>query len=232
MKSLIMVVAALLLQYGFANAQSSDAANAGKTIRLGGVSVGTIESVVIDKNDQGPRFTISVRMKFPDFATNLDKILSARGNLGKCQQRFFWRGDTSMHGGGKTLNMTSRVAYEAWLCIKHIDNLRIAGDARNVDWTLFVQPAPLDQLYVSARVNDIRGWPNWIEAAFGVRITENVELALPTSCGTCSCMDVVKSVLPRLDDSEFTVEKDGTLLVAATLSVDNNVLTKVLACTP
>ena len=232
MKTFIVVVGALLLQYGFANAQSSDAANAGKTIRLGGVSIGTIESVEIDTNDQEPRIKISVKARFPNFANSLDKILSDRGNLGKCQQRFFWRGGTVMHGGGKTLKMTSGVAYEAWVCIKHIDNVHIAGDARNVDWTLFVKPAPLDQLYLSAHVDDIRGWPNWIETAFGVRITENVELALPTSCGTCSCMDVVKSVLPRLDESVFTVEKDGTLLVVATLSTDNDVLTKVLACTP
>ena len=232
MKRIILVLAALSLQYGIANAQSSDTDNSGKTIRLGGVSVGTIESITIDKQDQGPRVTISIKARFPDFANSLDGILNDRGNLGKCHQRFYWRGRTSVISGGESLTMTSRVAYEVWTCGDVFGNVRWVGDARNVDWTLFVRPAPLDQLYISARVNDIRGWPNWIEGAFGVRITENMEVGLPASCGTCSCMDVMKSVRPRFDDSEFSVEKDGTVFVAATLSVNNDVLTKVLACTP
>ena len=237
MKKIILVLAALSLQYGIANAQTSDTDNSGETIRLGGVSVGTIESIIIesiiiDKQDQVPRITISIKARFPDFANSLDDILIGRGNLGKCQQRFYWRGSTSVNNGGESLQMTSEVAYELWTCGDVFGNVRWVGDARNVDWKLFVRPAPLDKLYISARVNDIHGWPNWIEGAFGVRITENMKVGLAASCGTCSCMDVMGSVRPRFDDSEFSVEEDGTVFVAATLSVNSDVLTKVLACTP
>ena len=209
-------------------------------IKLGDINVGTIEDVRIDEDGEGFRIRIHVTAMFPSFAENLDTILKKKGNMGGCQQRFFWRGNTALRGGGDELNLKSRIGYEAWTCPRPIrlpfggtiplPRVRVFGDARNAQWTMFVKPAPLDQIYLSARINDVVGWPNWVEKLFGVHITENVPIGLPKTCGSCSCEELVFDLRPRLDNAQYTVGDDGKLRMAVVLSVNDDVLHKVLAC--
>ena len=236
-RRLPMVVAALAVAVTMKGGAQS---NENPTIALGNDNVGTIESVRIDKEGKGSRIDIHITAKFPMFPTSLDDILKSKGNIGGCQQRFFWRGDTKLNGGGAELSLTSRIGYEAWTCPQPIKlpfgkkislpRVRVIGDARNVQWTMFIKVGFLDEIYLGAHVNNIVGWPNWIEKLFGARITKHIPIVLPKACGSCSCKDLMSKTRPRLNITQFTVGEDGELQVMAVLSVNDDVLHWVLSC--
>lgn len=240
MKKALVLLIAIMWIGGTALAQSSTSEDENLKIRIGDKAVGTVEDVRIDKSSQGSRISIHVDAKFVSFPQKLDEILKEKGNLGGCQQRFFWRGNTSVRNVGNTLAMSSRLAYEVWTCPRPIrlpwggkipiPRAHILGEVKTVNWTLFIRPAPIDEIYVSARVDDVVGWPNWLEKILDVGITEHIAIKIPDACGVCPCSQFVDSVRPKFESVDFDIEEDSTLRVSTTFSVDEGVLTEVLRC--
>lgn len=240
MKQSAIVLAILFSTCSVASPQSSPTPHHNLEIRIHDVPIGTIDRVQIEDSETDSRILIHVDAIFDQFGTKLDKILREKGNIGGCQQKLFWRGSTSVQRGGETLKLSSRLAYEAWTCPRPIrlpfggkiqlPDARWFGDVRNVDWTLFIKPATIDNLYISARVDNIVGWPNWVEKLFGARITESIAITLPESCGRCMCSKFVEAVQPDFERGRFDTTTAGAVRISATFSIKNTFITEILRC--
>lgn len=240
LQKILVSLLPLLLTANVSLAESPSNAKNNEEIKIGDRVVGTVGQVRIDKNEEGSRIVIEVNAEFPSFARKVDEILKAKGNLGGCQERYFWRGNTRLHRGGQTLKVTSRLGFEAWTCPRpirlpfggqiSIPRARVFGDARDVNWTLFIEQAPIESLHVSARVDNIVGWPDWFEDILGVRITEKLAVEIPEYCGTCRCSEVADSLRPEFETVDFQISPVGTLRASAVFSVEDHLLTELLRC--
>ena len=192
--------------------------------------------------DQNEKMKIEIEAIFDSFPEKLDEILTKKDNLtGKCPYRLFWRGRTSIRGAeaGK-LHLSSRLGYELYVCVpkKKIFGMSVPtnkltfkhlSDAGMVDWTLFVNSARIDELYVSAKLTNIKGLPDWLEAIFGLHVTKHIMVNIPDLCNSCKCSDMIKGVALTFERAAFSVENEHNVKVVATFTALNN-LGAVLGC--
>ena len=111
----------------------------------------------------------------PSFTQTLDRVLGSQGNFGGCSSRLYWAGSTSIGQYGTSLVLSSRVRYEQWVCgIPLLGDRYIFQDTKTVDWRLFVDPARLDNLRISAQVENVQNLQNDLERALGLRVREDI----------------------------------------------------------
>ena len=199
-------------------------------IEFQGETIGTIEGLSLEPTSDDPS-TLLVRLtaRFPLFTETLDRVLGEEGNFGSCSRRLYWAGSTSIDQYGASLKLSSRIRYEQWVCgVPFVGDQRIFRDTKTVDWRLFVEPDRLDNLQISAQVENVRNLQNDLERALGLRVRENIRIPLPAYCGRCECSQVTTALRPTVEAARFSQE-GGDVRVTVTFSVASD-LTDALAC--
>ena len=226
MKRLGMGLIVLFFLVDMVNAQTLPTMHKNLEIKMGNKIIGKIENIRINKNNDESRVSVQVDAKIESFVKHLDEILRKKRNLGNCIERIYWRGKSKIKKGGKSLKLSSRIAYELWVCpgIKKL-RTRVIRDTRRVHWTLSIyQPQRIERIKLRAKVKNIVGWPNWVERLFGLRVTKKIPIKLPKSCGSCNCSELVGSVSPKIESLQFAKENGGSLRVSAFLSTNRNII--------
>ena len=176
---------------------------------------------------------VRLTASFPSFTQTLDRELRKRGNFGGCSSRLYWAGSTSIRQHGASLKLSSRVRYEQyeqWVCgIPIIGDERIFRDTKTVHWRVFVEPARLDNLRISAQVENVTNLQNDLERALGLRIREDLRIPLPAYCGKCQCSQIINSLRPVVEAAQFSRADGGKVRLTVTFSVAND-LTAALSC--
>lgn len=182
-------------------------ASAGQNLPINyeGREIGSIRSMeIVDPNEDSPKMFVKLSADFPHFVKNLDEILQARGNLGGCLDRIFWRGNTSAVRFGEELRLSSRIGYERWLCWPKFLRKRILGSVGRIHWKLYINAASLNDIKINAQTYNIVGVPNWLEKWLGLHFKEVIEIPLPAHCGSCDCSELVDALSFRLESTEFS----------------------------
>ena len=221
----------LLPVLSFSNLGSASTDKEAMEIEVHGRRIGTIESIKFKKHENQSRISILVDATFESFPEHLDDILGSKRNLlRRCTKRLYWRGDTSMRHGGEVLKMTSRLAYELWVC-PGIGQLRFKhlSDSRRVDWTLSIRPGPIEDISLSAHLDNIVGVANWLEDLLDVNVTEDIKIDVPKFCGKCECSELANRLQPMFEGARFDIADSTTLDVSAVFSAKNDIA-GVLQC--
>ena len=117
-------------------------------------------------------------------------------------------GNTHIRGAGDRLRLATRVSYEQWLCA--IFKTRIFEVSTIVEWSIRVNaPAKLDDLALTASVDNIKGVPGEVEQWFDLprRLRTDFRLPIPTEgCGKCSCSELVDILVPVAERFSFQVQ--------------------------
>ena len=108
-------------------------------------------------------------------------------------------------------------------------NFNLLGDDVTVQWTLFVNPARVDELHVSAKLTNIVGYPDWLEDLFGLHIARNIKVRIPDLCVRCKCSEIIEGTALTFEGATFSVENERDVKVVATVAVSND-LAAVLGC--
>ena len=194
---------------------SAASAYGGQPIRIEGRKIGWVKPFDIELDESKPRQTIELSAVFPNFSAALDAHFSEKGNLRSCSNRFYWRGDTSIDRIGHDMRLSSDVAYEKWNCEGGaMFTFKIFGVVGTIDWILEIRPAPLQRLYIDARVTNIRGVDNNIEKLFGLRFSESIPIPLPPKCGICTCTNLAANLDANLSSVNFSRMEDDIILTA------------------
>ena len=191
---------------------------------------------------QGENTRIEIKAMFSSFPENLDQVLIAKKDLAEgCKYKLHWRGQTSIRGAeASKLHLSSGLAFEQWICFPKRRilgvtvplnklNFNLLGDAVTVQWTLFVNPARIDELHVSAKLTNIVGYPDWLEDLFGLQITRNIKVRIPDLCERCKCSEIIEGTALTFEGATFSVENERDVKVVATVAVSND-LAAVLGC--
>ena len=196
-------------------------------------AIGSVEKfeVTSDKEDSS-RLLISSTVRLDSILSVLDSTLNGRGNLmGRFSQRLYWRTGTTIRHGGPILGLTSRIRYEQWTRVDLLFETlrtRLFSISTNVEWVLFVEPGGLDKLKIIAEVTNVRDIPPSIEEWLGLRIREDIQIPIPTNCGTCDCTNIAKTLDMEFRSINFEMT-NNTLRVVTQFSAKGN-LTELLGC--
>ena len=185
--------------------------------RIGSVKI----DIVPDTTDQS-RALVSAAARFDSFTQTLDRILGSRGDfLGGCSKRLYWAGGTRVRDAGASLGLASRARYEQWLCgaIK----TRLLRDTKTFHWRVLVRANRIENIRLEARVENIENFPNDLERAFGLRVTEILRLPIPARCGKCSCSEMTRDLEPVFRGAQFSMD-GGTLRLKVEFSIKNDLL--------
>ena len=213
--------------FGFCAPAGVDA----QDIDVQGQTIGSIDGLKLgsDPNDAS---TLVVRLtaNFPSFTHALDHILVTRGNLGSCSKRLYWVGNTSIREDGASLALSSRLRYEQWACgLPIIGDKRIFRDTKTVDWRVFVVPALLDNLRVTAQVENVRNLQNDLEERLDLRVREEISIPLPAYCGVCECSEIMDALRPTVEAAQFSHVEDDMMRLTISFSMASD-LSRALDC--
>ena len=202
-------------------------------LKYSGRQIGTLDGLtLLPANDSSSSFLLELTASFPNFVQTLDRILAEQGNLGSsCDDQLHWVGGSSVRGASATLDLTSNVRNEKWRCSGSSATRKTSEDTRVIDWWLGVTAARLDDLLVVAQVVDIKGVPTLFQSLLGLRVRKEFKVPLPTECGACDCASVVEILRPELRGIRFRHASNGTMRLAATISVPSNLI-GLLECVP
>lgn len=219
-----------LLAIGTAAASGTALQDGALDIDFHGVVIGEVEGIRIEPGDpSASTLTVLLEARIVSPAETIDRVLSGRGNMrGGCSSRLYWVGGTSVRHYGAALGLSSRVRYEQWVC-GFLGDHRIFRDTRTVEWRLFVEPNRLDDLRISAQVENVRNLQNDLEQLLNLRVREDIAIPLPIDCGGCACDQVIGALEPVVDDFRFEDTGDGAVRVTAAFSIASR-LGHVLGC--
>ena len=186
---------------------------------LQGRQVGTVESIDLsDASGTAGRTDMIVTASFDDFAADLDRYLQGRGTFqNRCSRRIYWVGDTKVLETGARLRLSSQVRYEQWAC-SSLGNARLLSRTKSVHWSLYVPRAPLAEVAVNARLEDIVDFPDAVERTFGLRVREEFPIPLPPTCGKCDCSEVIELLQPAFEGVAFA-ERESRMHATMTISM-------------
>ena len=106
-----------------------------------------VENLHLDGHDgASSRLLISLTARADCAARTTGRGSARQGTSGGCSQRLCWDG----------------AAPARWV------RARLRREARRVDWRLAIFPASIREVSISARVDDVEGLADSLEAAFGV----------------------------------------------------------------
>ena len=198
-------------------------------VEFDGQIIGAIEGLRIQSaNDDSSTLLVQLTANFPGFTGTLDRMLRQQGNFGSCPSRLYWSGGSSIQRDGASLALSSRVRYEQWVCSSWFGRTRLFRDTKTVDWRIFVEPAPLDELLIVAEVDNVRNLQDDLEDLLGLRVREQIKIPLPAYCGSCECAEIVNILGPAVEAARFS-GNGGDLRAEVTFSVASD-LTDALAC--
>ena len=205
----------------------------GLDIKLQGRRIGSVENIIIEGDDEdSSRLLINLTAKFGSFTQDLDRFLRSKGNFAKkCSTRIYWSGNTSVRGTGKGLRLSSRLRFEKWICKKVFGKAirtKIVRDTKTVHWRLFIKRARIDQIRISAQVENIKNFPDDLEKLLGLRIREEIKVPIPARCGKCKCSQITDSLKPVFENVKFW-RTDETIHVKVEFSILGDV-TKLSHC--
>lgn len=202
-------------------------------IPLGGTTIGSVDTIQLSTDVDDPaRLNITVTAQFTSASLlqALDRSLSGRNLIGRCNHRLSWRsGTTSIRGAGDGLTLRTRLGYEFWACgIPRWlgGNRRILGEAKWVDWRLDLYPINLETLEMRARVTNIVDFPNYLERLLDLRQALRLRVPLLSSCPACGCVQDrlnLTSSSPRFSVEGPAVRMNATFRV-------NGDITPALSC--
>ena len=198
--SLIAIIA--LFSIGLASsAFSKDLTWKGRTIG----SIGQVEIVDDDSGDPARLFLRVTTQLDHTLLSQLDNYLMGQGDFEKdhWSQRLYWVGGTSVLNAGNALRLSSRARYEKW-ARAWFAKTRLLQDTKTIHWELFVKPATINNLSVSARLVNIKNFPGFLEKWLGLRIQGDINIPLPTDCGPCKCSELVNKLKPKMESASFT----------------------------
>lgn len=172
--------------------------DADQDIGFGGEVIGKVEQIRLEASSNDPsRLILRLGARINALAGILDRVLGARENFtDSCRTRLYWSGSTSIESYGENLDLSSRVTYESWTCIripftgKYIKTRNLQA-TKTVKWRLFIEPGRVDQLKINPRVMNVKSVATWIENLLDLRVQESVVIPLPAECGRCSCEKIV-----------------------------------------
>ena len=198
-------------------------------INFQGQAVGTVEQLrLVPSDGDSSKLAVHLTAVLPAFTETLDRVLTGRGNfLDRCSRRLLWVGRTSIRNHGVSLALSSRVRYEQWVC--GFIKTRLLRDTKTVQWRLFVEPAPLQDLRISGQVENVVSLQNDLERALGLRVRQDIAIPLPASCGPCECAQITDALHPAFEAARFSDAGNGAVRIAVTFSVSND-LTGALQC--
>ena len=148
-----------------------------------------------------------------------------------CSQRLYWRNGTTIRHGGPRLGLKSKIRFEQWACVDLLfDTLKteLVTVSTDFEWVLFVEPAGMDKLKLSAQVTNVRNVPPAIEEWLGLRIRKDIEIPIPTDCGSCDCTNIIKTLDAKFSNVSFEAA-DGRVRMVTQFSAKGN-LNKLLGC--
>ena len=188
-------------------------------IMLQGRAIGTVESIDLSgASAAAGRTDMVVTASFDDFEADLDRYLQGKGTFqNRCSRRIYWVGGTTVLETGARLRLSSEVRYEQWAC-SSLGNARLLSRTKSVHWSLYVPRAPLDEVAVNARLEDIVDFPDAVERTFGLRVREEFPIPLPPTCGTCDCSEVMELLQPAFETIAFS-EQGNRVQVTMTISM-------------
>ena len=192
--------------------------------------IGTVEGLHVEAaaNDSS-NLMVRLVARFTSLTGVLDDALRAQNNfLKRCSRRLYWVGNTSIRHYGGSLGLSSRVRYEQWVCGLFGDH-RLLRNTKTVEWRLFVEPAPLNNISISAQVTNVRSLQNDLERLLGLRVRDNIAIPLPTDCGACDCEQLSAALRPEIESLRFEDAGNGAVRMVLMFSVASD-LTDVLKC--
>ena len=199
---------------------ASTAAASSQEITFRGDNVGSFNSW-----DVQPGFLIYSSVLLPSLPRQIDEYLTAQGDLEResWSRRVYWRGSTGISHGGESLGLRSRVTYDQWT---RVDLLlgelktRLFQDTKWVEWEIKIPPARLDELRLVGEVTNIKGLPDFIDDLLVGDFRTEIEVPLPSSCGSCSCEDLAERLNGKFRGAEFTPSDDGSVRVDLEFTVE------------
>ena len=197
-------------------------------IKYKGRSIGSVTKIDIRSHADDPSILlIDVVAEFPSFSESIDRALKNLGNFGSCRKRIYWVGGTSFRDTGSVLRLASRARYEQWYCDKKYGKGRLFRDTKTIHWVVFVNPGPLDNIEIGARLQNIKNFPNWAERSL-VKVEETFKIPIPVRCGNCDCSKVHSLLKPTLRSVEFS-RMQHLITTEMNFSIEGD-FTKVLPC--
>jgi len=228
MVSLRLALLAVVLGLTFSRADGQETE---QNISFGNESLGVLEQLRMEADEHdATRMLLLLTMRLDSLAEKLDRVLTGRLNEA-CEHRLYWVGATDVRALDAHLRLSSRVRYEFWQCIDLIlvdVKTRILQDTKSVTWKLYIDPAPIDDLEISAELTNIEKFPDALERWFDLRVRKDIKIPIPLRCGQCQCSDIVNTLRPRFESARFG-ETGGAIRVVVTFSVGAD-LTKLVPC--
>ena len=198
-------------------------------------AIGSVEKFEVTGDKEDPSrllITSTVQLGLDSLLSQLDATMTGRGNLIEgCSQRLYWRNGTAIRHGGQILGLTSKIRYEQWTCTDLIfDTLKtkLFSVSTDVEWKLFVESKGLDKLKIIAEVTNVKNVPPFVEERLGLRIRNDIEIPIPTNCGTCDCTDIAQTLDVEFRSVNFETI-DNTLRVVIQFSAKGD-LTELFGC--
>ena len=189
-----------------------------------------VEGIRVEADPNDPdRFLVFVDTVIEDLPGQIDKQMGGRLGV-SCSRNVYWDGQTRIRSGGSSIQLSTRIRYEHWVCA--ILKTRLFRKTFDVEWTIRVnEPARLENLVFTAQLRNIRGVPGELEQWFNLqeRIRRDVRIPIPADCGRCQCSSLIEDLTPIAEQFEFEVRDGVDIVVKGVFSASSD-LSGVVQC--
>ncbi len=199
-------------------------------ITFRGRHLGTVEELkIVGDSEDSTRLMISTVAHLDSLLHMLDEEMADRGSLvGGCSARLYWREGTRIRWGGEKLGLKSRVRYRKRICA--VIKTPWVSISTDVDWELkIVQGNGLGDIWLAARVTNVRNLPPWLEEVLDLRVSSDLKIPFPVKCGRCTCAKVAQDLDLEMESVSFGYE-NGMLKVVVQWSARGDRLSMLLGC--
>ena len=184
-------------------------------------TIGTVENLrlVPDATDTN-RGNAIITARFDHFLRDLDKHLTDSGDLTNSNwYSVYWVGKSRIISADYDLRLSSLVRGE-------VAFIKVPTRVR---WKVFVNPAPLTDVVMTAQITDIDNFPDDLERLFKLRMREDMKIPIPVKCGPCDCAKFIEVSQPAFESISFS-QTSEILTVAITFSLNAVLDLSELSC--
>ena len=193
------------------------------------VESGPLTGISVEPDpDDSSRILLHLDALLENFANDIDKHLV--GDLvSGCSKRVYRSGATRIRSAGTRVDLRTSFRGEWWSCV--LFKTRLVKSTHPVHWSMRVNaPARLDNLHVSAYLENIKDFPDELEALFDLRAKlTSIRVPVPAQCGKCSCADLADKLQPVAERFRFESVSEGGLLIKGVFSFSKD-LTDLANC--